>query len=151
MRPGCADHMLTSSHEIDSLRYRPTIVLADDHPMVMHQVQSILSCDYEVVAIAHDGRQALQIIRQLTPDIAIMDISMPEMDGMSVARELLKNSCRTRIIFLTVYGDNDYISAAMALGAKGYVLKSRVISELRHAIEENLCGRIFISARLTAT
>ncbi len=127
---------------------RPKIVLADDHAGVIENVSRLLSPGYDVVAAVSDGRKAVEAVMRYDPDVAILDISMPELDGFEVANEVRRlQHCKTRLLFLTVYGDEDYVVAALESGATGYVLKSSIRSDLIHAIEEVLKGNLFISAR----
>ena len=125
----------------------PTVVLADDHARVLVRVTRILSPAYNVIATVEDGWKAVQSIATFLPDVAVLDISMPRLDGLEAARELRQMRCRTSIVFLTVHEDEDYITAALAAGAKGYVVKSRLQFDLVRAIEDALVGRIFVSSQ----
>lgn len=128
----------------------PTVLLADDNKRVLLRVHQLLSPTYNVVDMVEDGSQAVQAIARLDPDIAVLDISMPGLDGIGVARQLRQMQCHTRIIFLTIHDDEDYISAAIASGADGYVLKLRMRTELIHAIEEARAGRSYVSSHAVA-
>jgi len=126
---------------------RPTVVLADDHVRVLARVRQILSPSYEVIAMVEDGWKAVQVVAKFHPDVAVLDILMPRLDGLEAAREIREMRCQTSIVFLTVQEDEDYITAALAAGAKGYVVKSRLQFDLVKAIEDALLGRIFVSSR----
>lgn len=125
----------------------PTVVLADDHARVLVRVRKILSPAYDVIAMVEDGWKAVQVVAKFHPDVAILDILMPRLDGLEAAREIREMRCQTSIVFLTVQEDEDYITAALAAGAKGYVVKSRLQFDLVKAIEDALLGRIFVSSR----
>lgn len=122
-----------------------TVVLADDHAGIREAVSQWLSPVYQVVAAVGDGSAAVEAIVRLSPDIAVLDIGMPELNGIEVAREVKYRGCKTRVVFLTVQEDEDYISAALNTGALGYVLKGRLRTDLLRAIEYALAGEHFVS------
>ncbi len=125
------------------------VLLADDHTAVLNCVFGIVCETCDVVGTASDGTQVLLAVDQLNPDLIVMDIGMPQMDGIQTAKQLRKKGCNARIIFLTVTQDEDYIAAAFAAGARGYVLKARMQSDLLAAIEEVMAGGSFVSRRST--
>jgi DNA-binding NarL/FixJ family response regulator len=131
---------------INSTFPRPTIVLADDHADLLPLLWQLLTPGYNVLEAVHDGLTAVDAVLRLKPDIAVLDIAMPRLDGFGVAREMRRCSCQTRIVFLTLSDDNDYISAAFQFGALGYVLKPLIHSDLIPAIENALAGHVFVSA-----
>ena len=122
------------------------VLLADDHIGVLKTVEELLCTDFRIVAAVTDGRSALEAARKLNPDIVVLDITMPGLDGLHTAQELRKLGSTAKILFLTVHEDEDYVAAARTYG-DGYVLKSRMHSDLRHAIDEVLAGRFFVSRR----
>ena len=124
-----------------------TAVLADDHAAVLEKASRCLSPVCEILAAVSDGSAAVEAIIRLHPDIAVLDIAMPRLNGIEVAREVKLQGCDTKVVFLTVQEDEDYISAALETGALGYVLKGRMRSDLLHAIENAVAGVIFISSR----
>lgn len=124
-----------------------TAVLADDHAAVLENVSRCLSSVCEIVAAVGDGSAAVEAIIRLHPDIAVLDIAMPELNGIEVAREVRLKGSHTKVVFLTVQEDEDYISAALESGALGYVLKGRMRSDLLQAIENAVAGVIFVSRR----
>jgi DNA-binding NarL/FixJ family response regulator len=122
------------------------VVVADDLPSVLGAVTALLQGSFEVVGTACDGQDALDAIRMLEPDLAVLDISMPCKNGLEVARELKSGGANgTKIVFLTVHEDADIIAACLSAGASGYVVKSLMDSDLIPALNEALAGRIFVS------
>jgi DNA-binding NarL/FixJ family response regulator len=125
---------------------RPTVVLADDHAGFLRNISQLLTPGYDVVATADNGMTALDVVLRLSPDVAVLDIEMPKLDGLGAAREMRQCSRKTKIVFLTLYDDDDYIAAALSTGALGYVLKSFTHSDLIPAIENALAGQVFVSS-----
>jgi len=136
----------TYGKSMKTAKARPTVVLADDHAGIIECVSRLLISDYDVVAAVNDGRKAVEAVMRYSPDVAVFDIAMPELDGLGAAREVKQQWCNTRIIFLTVHADEDYVVAALESGASGYVLKSSMQSDLVNAIEHALAGRVFVSS-----
>lgn len=122
---------------LTSLGVRPTVVLADDHPGMLAEMLKFLQPHCQIVATVENGILAVEAISDWRPDIAILDIAMPGMTGIEAAQRLLEMKSSTRIIFLTMQPDPDYVQAADALGA-GVVVKSRMRSDLLLAIETAL-------------
>ena len=122
---------------LTSLGVRPTVVLADDHPGMLAEISKFLQPHCQIVATVENGVLAVQAISERRPDIAILDIAMPGMTGIEAAQRLLEMKSSTRIIFLTMQSDPDYVQAADTLGA-GVVVKSRMRSDLLRAIETAL-------------
>lgn len=113
------------------------IVLADDHGLMREGTRHILDqcADLEVVGEAEDGQEALELIDRLQPDVAILDIRMPVLNGIEVVRRMKESSPRTAALMLTAYDDDDYILALMDAGALGYLLKTTRASELVDAVQ----------------
>jgi DNA-binding NarL/FixJ family response regulator len=128
------------------------ILIADDHPVVRRGLCTILNEDagLQVTGEAGDGEAALSIIRKLCPDIAVLDIDMPKMDGFAVAREMGRLGLATKIIFLTLHNDEDLFRAAMELGAQGYILKDSAMDEIGVAVKAVAAGRPYFSSAMTA-
>lgn len=126
------------------------IVIADDHPVVRQGLRTAIeqNPDLKVVAEAGDGRSALERMRTLDPDIAIVDIGMPELDGLEVAREAARLNLTARIIFLTVHCDSDLLDKAAEVGARGYVLKDTAIGEIVDSIRRVCRGQFYASPAL---
>ncbi len=127
---------------------RPTVLLADDHAGMLESVSKLLSREFHVVGTVSNGQDVLDVVGKLRPDLIVMDIAMPEMDGIRTARKLQQTKNKSKIVFLTVNEDDDYVSAALAAGASGYVLKSRIQSDLSTALKEALAGKTFVSRRI---
>ncbi len=121
------------------------VLLADDHQDVLDKVKQLLDSKYEIVGTVSDGQSLVTACAQLKPDVLVIDITMPVLNGIEAALRLKEDGSESRIIFLTVHADPDYIRACLAAGAYGYVLKARMSSDLPRAIQEVLAGRIFIS------
>ena len=113
------------------------IVLADDHWLMRDGTRHILEqcSDLKVVGDAEDGQQALELIERLQPDVAILDIRMPKLNGIDVVRQMKDNSPNTEALILTAYDDDDYILALMTAGALGYLIKTARPSELIDAVQ----------------
>ena len=121
------------------------VVLADDHQALVASVRGILSEEYEVVGVVENGSQAVDAVLTLNPDVLVIDISMPVLDGLQAARQLQKANCRTKVVFLTMHEDHDFAAAAFSVGAVGYVTKARLSTDLVPAILEAMQGHTFVS------
>jgi DNA-binding NarL/FixJ family response regulator len=127
------------------------IVIADDHPIVRRGLRSTIESDptLQVIAEANDGLEALEQIRTRRPAIAVMDINMPRLDGLGVAKELQKSRLAVGIVFLTLHSEEDMLHEAMDLGAKGYILKESAVSEIVNGIKSVAGGQYFVTPSLT--
>jgi DNA-binding NarL/FixJ family response regulator len=103
-----------------------------------------LATDFDVVATAADGRQALNAAQRLDPELVVLDITMPELDGFQTLRELKRLKSRAKIVFLTMHGEDEHILEALRCGASGYVLKIRARSDLTAALDHVRAGRLFL-------
>ena len=121
------------------------VLVADDLPEILEYVGELLRDHYEVIGSVANGQQALRATLTLNPDILVLDISMPVLNGFEVARSLQESNCRAKIVFFTMHEDHDYLDAAFSCGASGYVLKSRASTDLLPALEAALQHRIFTS------
>jgi len=128
---------------------KPRILLADDHPALLAETARLLGQDHEVVGTVANGLDLLEAAGRLDPDLIVLDISMPGLDGFQAARRLKQAGCRCKLVFLTVWEDADFAREAMASGAEGYVVKSRLASDLIPAITEALAEHHFVSPTLT--
>ena len=121
------------------------VLLADDHETILDRVRTVLGEEFEIVASVQNGQDAVLQTQRLNPDVLVIDISMPVLDGLQAARQLRSKKLETKIVFLTVHEDEDFVTAAFAAGASAYVTKSRVTTDLAHAIRDALAGRKYIS------
>ncbi len=126
---------------------RPTVVLAEDHPPVAEQIRDVLGAEFDVLAVVGHGEALVKAVRRLRPDAVVTDISMPGMDGMQAARELLTELPGLPVVFITVHDDPTLARAALTIG-KGYVLKATAGEELGEAVKCVLDNRYFVSAAL---
>ncbi len=128
------------------------VLLADDHPLFREGLRLILErAGHEVAGEAADGHEACKLARTLNPDIAVLDLSMPLLNGIDVARELRRLAPGTKAILLTMYPDRAYVLRALKAGAKGYVLKTQVSEDLVRAIREVSLGEVYLSAGVAAS
>jgi DNA-binding NarL/FixJ family response regulator len=121
------------------------VLLADDHETVLARVRGLLCEDFDVVGAVNNGRDAVEEAERLDPDVLIIDISMPILNGLQAAHHIKAKNRRAKIIFLTVYNDQEFVAAALSAGASGYVTKSDITTDLVPAIREVLQGRRYIS------
>jgi len=125
---------------------RARILLADDHKVMREYVVRLLKKDFEIVGAFVDGQAIVEAAVGLEPDICLLDISMPVLSGIEVARRLKLANTSAKVIFLTIHEDPDFVQAALATGAKGYVFKRCMASDLNIAVKEVLAGGTFISS-----
>ncbi len=122
------------------------IVLADDHVIVRQGLKALLEREkLEVAGEASDGREAVELARELQPDLIILDVAMPLLNGMEAAREILRSNPRARVILLTMHAEDHYVLEALRAGATGYVMKTRASGELVQAIREVQRGNVYLS------
>ena len=128
-----------------------TVFLADDHEILRHGVRALLERDgFEIVGEAADGHVVLQRVPALTPQVAVLDIGMPLLNGIDTARELAALSPRTRLVALTRFADPMYVMGALRAGIRGYVLKTEAVADLFRAIREVAAGRVYLSPGVSA-
>ena len=126
------------------------ILIADDHAMIRQGVRSLLSrnSQWNVVGESVNGREAIQHFHELRPDLKILDISMPEVNGMDVAKHILTGDSEAKIIILSMYNDDDYISKCLEHGVRGYVVKSETGDQLEEAVQTVLRGDCYFSSEV---
>jgi DNA-binding NarL/FixJ family response regulator len=127
---------------------RARIFLADDHTLLLDALSNLLEPKYEVVGTATDGRKMLKMVSKLAPDLVLMDIAMPNLNGFDAGEKLKKILPDVKLVFLTVNEDSDMVTEAFRIGADGYLLKSSAASELFEAIELVLNSKNYVSAKL---
>jgi two-component system, NarL family, response regulator NreC len=122
------------------------IVLADDHALVRQGLRALLEREeFELVGEASDGDEAVRLVPTARPDVAILDLSMPVLNGLDAARELQRSPYKTKVILLTRHDEDQYVMEALRGGVKGYVLKNQAASDLVQAIRQVVCGGIYLS------
>jgi DNA-binding NarL/FixJ family response regulator len=124
---------------------RKRVLVVDDLTPVLDAVAALLRDAFDIVGMVSDGRTALEAILKLEPDLVVLDLSMPGMTGIEVARELKSRANKTKIVFLTVHEDSDIIATCLSAGALGYVSKGLMDSDLIPAMNEALADRVFAS------
>lgn len=124
---------------------RPRLLLADDHTLMLDGIRLMLQPEFDLVGCVEDGQKLLAAAKTLKPDVILLDISMPFLNGIDASKQLRKIVPAAKVIFVTMHGDADYISEAFRAGAKGYVLKRSAASELLTAIREVMKGNHFVS------
>jgi DNA-binding NarL/FixJ family response regulator len=124
---------------------RTRIVLADDHRIVLDGLKGLLSPHFELVGTAVNGRDVVRLVEELKPDVAVLDISMPLLNGIDATRQLRERHPNVKVVMLTMHPDTLYATRALEAGASGYVLKHAASDELVSAVEAVLRGETFIS------
>ena len=124
---------------------RPRVLLADDHKIVTEGLRNLLEPEFELVGVVEDGRAMVAVTKGLNPDVVVVDISMPLLNGIEAVRQLKKDGIRAKVIFLTMHPDVTYAIRAFEAGASGFVLKHSASSELLTAIREVLKGRTYVT------
>lgn len=124
---------------------RARILLADDHQEMCDIVVRLLENEHEIIQTVEDGGALLEAETRLQPDLCLVDISMPVMNGIEAVLQLKQRGSKVKIIMLTIHEDGDFARAAFRNGASGYVVKSRMATDLRLAVKEVLAGRTFVS------
>jgi len=127
------------------------VVVIDDHPLLRRGLLQVIesTTGIKVVAEAGDGEAALAQIEELQPDIAVLDVDIPKLNGLDVAREVGKRKLPVDIVFLTIHGEEDLFQAAMDLGAKGYLLKEIALTEIVGALRAVAEGKLYVTPSLT--
>jgi DNA-binding NarL/FixJ family response regulator len=128
---------------------RPRLILADEHTLVIEALRKLLEPEFEVVHLAADGRAAVATASSSKPDILLLEIALPLLNGIDVAAQVQKTSPNTKIVFVTAYSDRDHVTEALRVGAAGYVPKRSASTELITAIREIMNGRSYLSPLVT--
>jgi DNA-binding NarL/FixJ family response regulator len=125
------------------------LLMADDHTLVLEGLKRILEDEFELTGMAENGRELLRMAEELKPDVVLVDISMPLLNGIDATKQLLKVTPQTKVIFVTMHSDSDYVAEAFRAGAAGYLLKRSAASELVSAIHEVMKGRYYVTPLVT--
>lgn len=124
---------------------RPRLLLADDHPLFLEGVRRLLEKTYDVVGTVADGKALITAAQNLRPDVIVVDISMPEMNGLAAAQAIRKTVPSAKFIVLSVHSDQAYVSEAFRVGVRGYVSKRAAAAELLTAVKQVLEGRTYVT------
>jgi DNA-binding NarL/FixJ family response regulator len=124
---------------------RPRILLADDHALLLGAFEKLLSSEFDVVGQAADGRALVTMAERLKPDVIVLDISMPLLNGLEAGRQIKQRLPHVRLVFMTMNEDPDVAVEAFRAGAAGYLLKRSAVSELTTALREVMQGRTYIT------
>ena len=125
------------------------VLLADDHKDLLDTVARLLQSEFDVVGVVKNGKALISAAERLKPSVVIADISMPILNGLEAVRRLKESDTQVRVVFLTIHESSDYVRAALAAGALGYVVKSRLATDLSVAIKEVHAGRSYLSPSIT--
>lgn len=127
------------------------IVLADDHTLVRGGIRALLESipNVEVIAESGDGREALELIAKHEPEVALLDISMPSMNGLEVARQASKDHPRTKVVILSMHADPAYVKQALQAGVAGYLLKGAAVAELPLALQSVGRGEVYLTPKVS--
>jgi two-component system, NarL family, response regulator NreC len=126
------------------------VLLADDHALIRQGLKVLLERHgFQIVREASDGQEAIRSVEDTHPDVAIIDISMPVLNGVDTARELKKSSPTTKVILLTQHDEDQYVTEALRVGVKGYVLKNQAAQDLVHAIQAVCRGSVYLSPSIS--
>ena len=125
---------------------RARILVAEDHKLMRNRVVRLLKSEFEVVGAVDSGQALLEAAARLKPDVCVLDISMPLVSGIEAAAQLKLSDSPTKVIFLTIHNDSDFVGAAFKSGAEGYVFKTRMAADLIVAVREVMAGRTFLSS-----
>jgi DNA-binding NarL/FixJ family response regulator len=124
---------------------RPRILVADDHKAMLNTLVGMLSRDFDVVAAVTDGLAAVSKAEELDPDLLVLDIAMPGLNGIAAATRLKAHGSAVRVVFVTNLRDREFVQESLALGRVGFVLKDRLVADLLPAIRHVLAGEAFVS------
>jgi len=124
------------------------VLLADDHKAMLERVRGMLHREFEVVGAVENGQALVDAVRELNPDVVVVDIEMPVMSGLDAVRQIKKSGGRAKVVFLTVHEDPDMVPLCLDAGALGFVIKSRLASDLIPAIQVALTNHTFVSPTL---
>src|SRR5271170_426055 len=131
--------------------HRTTVLIVDDHPLFRSGLRQIIADDprFELVGETGDGEAALQLIQEKKPDVAVLDVNLPGLSGLEIARKLQAKRLSTRVIMLTMHKDEETCNRALDFGAKGFVLKENAVEEILKAIASVSEGEYYLSATIT--
>ncbi|HEU4506460.1 MAG TPA: response regulator transcription factor [Nitrospira sp.] len=129
---------------------KPRILLADDHMLVLDGLRHLLERHYDLVGAVQDGHSVVNAARRLQPDLVLMDVAMPVLNGLQAGKRLREHLPNVKLLYVSMYGNTPYVEEALRIGASGYVLKRSGWEELSRAIEAVLAGKQYVSPQLSA-
>ena len=124
---------------------RPRVLVADDHRAMLDSLVRLLTREFDVVAAVSDGTAAVAEAEQLEPDLLVLDIAMPGLNGIAAATRLKEQGSRAKVVFVTNMRDREFVQESLALGDVGFVVKDRLVADLLPAIRHVLAGQTFVS------
>jgi DNA-binding NarL/FixJ family response regulator len=124
---------------------RPRVLVADDHLAMLNSLVRILSSEFEVVAAVTDGLAVVTAAARLEPDVLVLDIAMPGLNGIAAAAQLKESGSNAKVVFVTNLHDREFVQESLALGDVGFVVKDRLVADLLPAIRQVLSGQFFVS------
>jgi DNA-binding NarL/FixJ family response regulator len=124
---------------------RPRVLVADDHRAMLDSLVRLLSPDFDVVAMVTDGLAAVAEAEHFEPDLLVLDIAMPGLNGIAAAARLKEHGSKAKIVFVTNMRDREFVDEALALGVVGFVVKDRLVADLLPAVRQVLSGQAFVS------
>jgi DNA-binding NarL/FixJ family response regulator len=127
------------------------VLIADDHPLIRSGLRALLGREkeFEVVGEAADGYQALELVEQLKPDVVMLDVSMPRLNGIDVAKKISETTPSTRVIIVSIHSDEGYVLRALKAGAKGYLLKASPEGDILNAVRAVAAGQAYLSPEMS--
>ncbi|HSU32014.1 MAG TPA: response regulator transcription factor [Bryobacteraceae bacterium] len=123
----------------------PKLVVGDDHTLFLQALCNLLGSDYDLVGTAENGRDLIALVQERKPDLVLLDISMPILNGIEAMREIRKSMPKVQFVVVTQQANKEYVAAALRAGARGYVLKNSAASELSTAIRNALAGKYYVT------
>ena len=128
------------------------VILVDDHSIVRQGIKSVIAQepDITIIAEAADGREAIQLAKKKSPDVMIIDITLPHLNGLDATRQILKHNKNIKILILSMHENRVFVEKALSYGAKGYILKETAPDEIVHAIREISKGRYFLDSKISS-
>ncbi len=128
------------------------VMLVDDHSIIRQGIKAVLSHepDISLVAEASNGKEAVELAREKSPDVIVMDITLPVLNGLDASRQIIKQNKNIKILILSMHDNRVFIENALSYGAKGYILKDSAADEIAHAIREVSEGRFFLSSKISS-
>jgi len=137
---------MQSLNENPALPSLARVIVVDDHDLLRASLRSMLECegDLQIVGEAKDGQEAIELCRLHRPDLVLMDVRMPRVDGFEATRRIKEEVGTTKVLIMSAYNDHEYVSEAIRAGAEGLVLKLASLKELHEAVREVLCGEFSI-------